>query len=113
MMYRHHALLSISMTSLAAVAAYSLVGYDNLQIAADDAPVKGQALNPADEAGIDIAVMAIGLGSAKAVGAVGAGDELITAAAGGVKVNGGAAVNVFARALNDAADGELVEFVLK
>ncbi|UXT99440.1 capsid cement protein [Agrobacterium tumefaciens] len=98
---------SDTLTATTAFDAYDLVDFNDAKITTDDGPVKAVAINPATP-GLDVAGMMIGRTRLRARGAIAKGDRLISAAAGGVKTATGASVNVFARALTAAADGEFV-----
>lgn len=111
-MRQFHALLSLTITATTALAASDLVGFDDGKITADDAPVKGVAQVPAS-IGLDVAATAIGIERVKASGAISAGDDLVSAAAGGVQAADETSVNIFATALTDAADGEWVEILIR
>ncbi len=106
-------LLSISVAAIAVVGAYKCVGFDDAEINADDAPVKGVSMNPADKAGDLIAVEVLGTVQVAASGVVAAGDSLVSAIGGGVKKAPADPSNVFAKALTSAADGELVEILIR
>lgn len=90
-----------------------LVGFDDAKVTADDAPVKGVAKHPCAVIGDPTAVMALGVARVRARGAITKGAKLISAAAGGVKVAGAGAVNVFSTALTAAADGEFVDILVR
>ncbi|MDH0907403.1 DUF2190 family protein [Rhizobium pusense] len=107
-----NSLYSETLTATTVFAAYDLVDFNDAKITADDAPVKAMAQAPAT-VGLDVAGMMIGTARLRARGAIAKGDKLISAAAGGVKTATGASVNVFARALTAAADGEFVTVFMK
>ncbi len=109
MLQTFHSVFSDTLTATTVFDAYDLVDYNDAKIAADDAPVKAIALNPATEVGLHVAGMMIGRGRLKANGAITKGTKLISAAGGGVKAAVANSVNPFAVALSDAADGEYVE----
>ncbi|OJY36355.1 MAG: hypothetical protein BGP11_08400 [Rhodobacterales bacterium 65-51] len=93
--------------------AYDLVSFAGAKVITEDAPVLGMAKLPNTVIGDPAAIMAIGLGRAKAVGAVTVGAKLISAAGGGVKVAGATPANAFATALSAAADGEFVNYLIR
>lgn len=103
-----HSIFSDTITATTLFDGYDLVGFNDGKVITDDAPVKAVALNPATEIGLDVAGMMIGTVRVRARGAITKGDKLVSAAAGGVKSGGATPVNVFARALTDAADGQFV-----
>jgi hypothetical protein len=113
MIRTYHSILTLTATMTATCNAGALVGFDDAPITADDQPVKGVAQVPATEVGLDIGLTAIGFETCKAVGVVTKGAPLVSAAAGGVKVAGVDPDNVFATAMTDAADGELVTFLIR
>lgn len=100
--------LSDTITATTAIAAFDLIGFDDGKVAADDAPVKGIAKNPA-AIGDDVGALLIGIARVRAKGAIAKGDKLVSAATGGVKTAGATPANVCARALTAAADGEFVK----
>ena len=104
--------INLSAVLATAVAAYAAVGFDNAAITAADAPVKGIAMNPG-EAGDAIAVLAGGTVQVKGTGVITAGDKLVSSATGGVEKAGADPVNAFAVALTSAADGDLVEILIR
>lgn len=104
--------LSDTITPSTDVEAYDLVGYNDAKVTADDAPVKGVAKNPG-KIGDDVAALLIGITRVRAKGAIAKGDKLVSAATGGVKTAGANPVNVFARALTDAADGAFVKIFVR
>ena len=108
-----HSILSLTATMTATCDAGHPVGFDDTPITADDQPVKGIAQVPATEVGLDIAVTVIGMECSTADGVITKGDVLITAASGGVQAAGVDPANPFATALTDAADGELVRFLIR
>lgn len=112
-MRMYNSILTLSATMAAVCAAGDLVGFDDLPIAADDAPVKGVAQNPATEVGLDIGLTAIGIETVKASGAITKGAKLVSAAGGGVKVAGVDPANVFATALTAAADGKNLQILIR
>lgn len=105
--------LSDTVTATTLFDAYDLIGFDDGRVTADDAPVKGMAQSPATVVGLDVAAMLIGTGRVRARGVITKGDKLISAAAGGVKAAPSGAVNPFAQALSDAADGEFVTILMR
>ncbi|WP_439605409.1 capsid cement protein [Shinella sp.] len=107
-----HSIFSLPATATSAFNAHDLIDFNDALITVDDAPVKGIAQAPAS-IGLDVAVTVLGIHRVRAVGAIPRGAKLISAAAGGVKVAPGAAVNVFATALTAAADGEFVEILIR
>lgn len=108
-----NSVFSDTITATTVFDAYDLVGFDDGKITTDDAPVKAVALNPATEVGLDVAGMMIGTVRIRAKGAIAKGAKVISAASGGVKVATAESVNVFARALTAAADGEFVTILVK
>ncbi len=104
-------ILSLSFIAKGDFDAYDLIGFDDQKIAADDAQVKGVAKHPGS-AGLDIAVIAIGVARVKASGIINAGERVISAAAGGVKTVG-AGSNDFATALTTAADGDFLDILIR
>lgn len=113
MLRTYHSVLSLTATMTATCDAGELIGFDDTPIAADDAAVKGVAQVPCTEIGLDIALTALGMESVTASGVISKGDKLISAAGGGVKVAGADPSNVFATALTAAADGELVQILIR
>ncbi|MDF2141242.1 hypothetical protein [Paenirhodobacter sp. CAU 1674] len=110
----YHSLLSLTATMAAICDAGDVVGFDDAPITAADTPVKGVAQNPATEVGLDIALTSIGVDTVTAVGAIAKGDPLCTATGGGVRTAVvGTDVNIFATALTAAADGELVQILIR
>jgi len=105
--------LSLTATATGLFDAYDLIGFDDAKITTNDAAVKGFAKNPATEIGMDVAVCVIGTVRVKAVGAIAAGEQVKTAAAGGVQTGGVDPANPFATALTAAADGEYVTILLR
>jgi len=95
--------------------AYDLVSFNDEKVTTDDAPVKGIAKHSADFARdeLDIGVIVIGTARVKASGPILKGDRLISAQGGGVKTAPANAVNVFARALTEAAAGEFVTILIR
>lgn len=93
--------------------AYDLVGFTGAKVITEDAPVLGMAKHPNTVIGDPAAVMAIGIGRGKAVGAITVGAKLVSAVGGGVKVAGATPANVFATALSAAADGEFVNYLIR
>ncbi|WP_288961012.1 capsid cement protein [uncultured Sulfitobacter sp.] len=112
-MRTYHSILSLTATMTAVCDAGDLIGFDDAPITADDAPVKGVAQNPATEIGLDIALTAIGFETQIASGVIAVGDKLVSAAAGGVMAAGVDPANVFATALTAAADGDLVQILIR
>ena len=113
MLRTYHSVLSLTASVTALCDAGALIGFDDAPIAADDAPVKGIAQNPVTEVGLDVAVTTLGVETVKASGVITKGAKLISAAGGGVKVAGATPANVFATALTAAADGELVQILIR
>jgi hypothetical protein len=107
-MQTHHSIFSDTIIATTLFAGYDLIGFSDGKVTADDAPVKAVALAPATEIGLAVAGMMIGTVRVRAKGAIAKGDKVVSAAAGGVKTGGATPVNSFARALTDAADGQLV-----
>ncbi len=105
--------LSLTATATTLFTEGDLVDFNDAKITADDQPVKGVAKHPATEIGMDIALVAIGVGRSRARGAITKGAKLISAAAGGVKVAGATPANAFATALTTAADGEFVSYLIR
>lgn len=115
-------LLTITVIPTGLFEAYDLIGFDGAKITTEDAPVLGFAKHPCTVIGDPTAVVAIGVGRAKAVGAVTVGAKLISAN-GGVKVATApdldadpiveGSANVFATALNAAADGGFVSYLIR
>lgn len=105
-------ILTLTGIASAAVAAYQLIGFDDAPVSADDAPVKGVSQNPA-QVGDAFGINAIGTAQVKASGAIAKGDRLMSAANAGVKKVSADPANAFATALTDAADGELVEILIR
>ncbi|MEN2979981.1 hypothetical protein P7L78_09175 [Tistrella bauzanensis] len=83
----------------------ALVNFAGAQVLADDAPVAGIAMHPATEVGMPITAMGLGIATLTASGVVGAGNRVVSAAAGGVKAAGADPANVLGFALTPAADG--------
>lgn len=92
--------------------AYDLVGFNDEKVTADDVPVKGVAKHPASSE-LDVGVIVIGTARVKARGGISKGDKLISAQGGGVKTAPANALNVFATALTQAADGEFVTILIR
>ncbi|TCM84790.1 capsid cement protein [Rhodovulum steppense] len=113
MLRTYHSILSLTATASALVAAGDLVGFNDAPIVLEDQPVKGVAQNPATEIGLDVALTAIGFETVTASGPITPGAKLVSAAGGGVKVAGAGAANIFATALTAAADGELVQILIR
>lgn len=112
-MNRFLSLLNLTVIAAGAIEAYELVGFNDQAIAAEDAAVKGIALNPA-AIGEPTAAMAFGTMTIKADGAIVAGDKIVSSATKGrVKKAGVDPANVFAIAVTPAADGELVEILIR
>lgn len=105
--------LTLTATATSLFEAFDLVGFDDAKITADDIAVKGVAMHPATLIGLDIGVIVIGTARVRARGVVARGARLISAAAGGVKAAPGGAVNGFATALTQAADGEFVTILIR
>lgn len=105
--------LSVTITTAGVFAAGDLVGFDRTKVTTEDAPVLGSAKHISTEAGMDIAVIVVGVDRGRAVGAVPAGARLISAAGGGIKVAPEGAENVFAMALTAAADGEFFDYLMR
>ena len=105
--------LALSCTATAIFGAFKLIGYDDQQIAADDAPVKGVSLPPATEIGLDVALHAIGPITVTAVGAIAKGAQVIGSASGDVKTAPADPSNPVGHALTAAADGELVQVLFR
>lgn len=104
--------LTASMTALCN--AGDLIGFDDTPITVADTPVKGVAQNPATEVGLDIGVTALGFETVTAVGAIAVSDPICTATGGGVrKAVVGTDTNIFAHALTAAADGALVQILIR
>ena len=99
--------LTDTVTSTGLWDAFDLVSYAGAKITAADAAVAGVAKHPNTVIGDPGAIMRIGIARVKAVGAIAAGDKVVSAAAGGVQAQG-AGTNPFGRALHAAADGEFV-----
>ncbi|WP_323790122.1 hypothetical protein [Thalassovita sp.] len=112
-MRTYHSILSLTATMTATCNAGDLVGFDDAPITTADAPVKGIAQVPATEVGLDIALTAAGFETVTASGVITAGDKLVSALAGGVSVAGVDPDNVFATALTSAADGDLVQILIR
>lgn len=107
-MQHFNSIFSDTITATTVFEAYDLVGFNDGKVTTDDAPVKAVALNPATEIGLDVAGMMIGTVRVRARGVINRGDKIVSSALGGVKAGGATPVNVFARALTDAADGQFV-----
>ena len=105
--------LTATVTTTGLFAAYDLIGFNGAKVTTEDAPVLGMAKSPCTVIGDPTAVMVIGIGRAKATGAVTAGAKLVSAVGGGVKVAGATPANVFATALSAAADGEFVTYLIR
>jgi hypothetical protein len=103
--------LSLTCVSAGVWEAYDLIGFDNLKVTAADVPVKGLAKSPSTAAGQSVAVVVIGSIRVKAVGAITAGQRVVSAAAGGVQFGGATPANPIGRAVNTVADGEFVEVI--
>lgn len=112
MLRTYHSALTLTATMTATCNAGDLVGFDNAPITAADQPVKGIAQVPATEVGLDIGLTAIGFETVTAVGVIAAGDQLVSAN-DGASVAGADPNNVFATALTAAADGELVQILIR
>ncbi|MDR5655551.1 hypothetical protein [Ruixingdingia sedimenti] len=115
-------ILTISVTTTGTFGAYDLVSYAGAKVTTADAQVLGVAKSPNTVIGDQAAVLVMGVARVKAVGAITAGSGVVSAAAGGVKqaaeYDAGppivpADVNIFATALNTAADGEFVSILLR
>ncbi|KRB58464.1 hypothetical protein ASE04_27510 [Rhizobium sp. Root708] len=104
--------LSDTVVATTAIDAFDLVGFDDAKVAADDAPVKGIAKNPA-AIGESTAVIMVGTGRVRAKGAIAKGAKVVSAATGGVKTAGATPANAFATALTAAADGEFVSILVR
>lgn len=96
--------LSFTMRATAPVKAYECVGFDGAPVTAADAPCAGIALSPA-KVGEDFAVMLAGWCELKVSAPVNAGDQVVTAAAGGVSPAGVDPANVIGRALAASQSG--------
>lgn len=105
--------LTVTVPTTGLFDAFDLIGYDGAKIAADDAPVLGVAKHPNTVVGDLSGVVVMGVAKVRAVGVIAAGANLVSAAAGGVKDDAGAGVNVFATALTAAADGAFVEILIR
>lgn len=101
-------ILTTSIIATGTFEAYDLVSYAGAKVAADDAVVLGVAKSPVTVVGEAAAVMLAGMARVKAVGAITLGQQVVSAAAGGVKAAGATPANPLGRALNAAADGEFV-----
>lgn len=113
-MRTYHSILSLTATMTAVCNAGDLISFANAPITVEDTPVKGVAQNPATEIGLDIAVTALGFETVTAVGAIAVGAPICTATGGGVRTAViGTDVNIFARALTAAADGETVQILIR
>lgn len=104
--------LSDTVVATTVIDAFDLVGFDDAKVAADDAPVKGIAKNPA-AIGESTAVTMVGVGRVRAKGAIAKGAKVVSAATGGVKTAGATPANAFATALSAAADGEFVSILVR
>lgn len=114
MLRTHNSLLSLTATMTATCSAGDLVGFDDTPITVEDTPVKGVAQVPCTEVGLDIALTAIGFEAVTAVGAITKGDPICTATGGGVRTAiVGTDTNIFAHALTTAADGALVQILIR
>lgn len=100
--------LTLTVISTGLFNAYDLIGFDGAKVIADDALVMGVAKSPSTEIGQPIGILVLGTARLKAVGAISLGVRVMSAAAGGVKIVGGAPVNPVGRAMTAAADGEFV-----
>lgn len=113
-MRTYHSILSLTATMTAVCNAGDLISFANAPITVADTPVKGVAQNPATEVGLDIALTALGFETVRAVGAIAVGAPICTATGGGVRTAViGTDVNIFARALTAAADGENVQILIR
>lgn len=112
-MRTYNAALSLTATATATFEAGALIGFDNAPINAADQPVKGVAQNPATEVGLDVAVTVLGMETVVASGPITVGAKLVSAAGGRAAVAGATPANVFATALTAAADGELVQILIR
>ncbi|ARE40904.1 hypothetical protein RGUI_2763 [Rhodovulum sp. P5] len=94
--------------------AYDLIDFAGAKIVADDAAVLGVAKSPNTVIGDPAAVMVLGTARVAAVGAITAGTQVVTAAAGGVQAyDDQTHSNPFAVALTTAADGEFVTILIR
>lgn len=105
-------LLNLSIVALGAITAYRCVGFDDRQVSADDTPVQGISFSPAEE-GDPLSLIAIGTVYLPADGIVTKGDRVTSAANGGVRVATADDANAFAVATTSAADGGLVEILIR
>lgn len=106
--------LTVTVISTGLFDAYDLVGFGGAKVTTNDAVVLGAAKHPSTVIGDAIGVMAIGATRVKAVGAITAGSQVVTAAAGGVQAyNSGTHSNPIATALTAAADGEFVDILIR
>lgn len=106
-------ILTVTIPTTGLFEAYDLVGFNGAEVATADAPVLGVAKHPNTVIGDFAGIMAIGTARVRATGAVTAGAKLVSAVGGGVSVAGADPVNVFATALTAAADGGLVDILIR
>ncbi|MDO5614444.1 MAG: DUF2190 family protein [Paracoccus sp. (in: a-proteobacteria)] len=107
-----HDILTLSVKSAGLFDAYDLIGWDDKKVTTDGAAVKGFALSPSTEIGLQVGVVVMGVVRVKASGAITKGARVISAATGGVKAAGASTAH-FATALTDAADGEFVDILIR
>ncbi|WP_299165805.1 hypothetical protein [uncultured Tateyamaria sp.] len=112
-MHNLKSILALSCIATAEFAAFKLIGFDDQQIAADDAPVKGASIHPATEVGLDVALHAIGPITLTADGPIVPGDQIIGSASGDAKAAPADPTNPIGYALTAAADGELVQVLMR
>ncbi len=102
-------ILTSTIIAAAAIAEDQLIGFDN-QPAAADAPVKGIAHNDA-ATGEAVSILHIGLRDLVAAGAISSGDLVKSDANGNPITHGGVGAS-FARALDDAAQGDRIQLLI-
>jgi hypothetical protein len=105
--------LTSTVTATGTFDAYDLIGFGGAKVAAADAPVLGVAKSPATAVGQLVGVMVIGTARVKAVGAITAGQRVVSAAAGGVQAAGATPANPVGFAMTAAADGQFVEILIR
>lgn len=112
-MQHFNSVLSDTIVASGTFDAYQAVGFDDAQIATEDAAVKAISLNPATVDGMAVAGMLIGTVQMVADGAISAGDRVSTSATAGSVTVVATPANDFATALTSAADGENVTLLIR
>ena len=104
-------LLTLNVTAAGAITRGKCVGFDGIQVAADDAAVLGQALTD-QVTGKEVAVQVMGVAVFRGDGAIARGARVMSSADGDVKAAGATPANAIGRALNASADQEFVRVLL-